>query len=239
MNSLVGNSIAPDAWPTRKLGDVAEFKNGLNYLEGDRGYEIKIVGVQDFQDNFTISYESLGIVSLATQPKEADLLRDGDLLIVRSNGNKKLIGRVLLIKNVQEPISHSGFTIRARIITPELLPEFVGLYLRSFSARRQIYVLGGGTNISNLSQEILSQLDVPVPSIEEQRRIALVLNACDREIELLRQQIAALEKQKQGLMQKLLTGQIRVKAGEQRGAEIENIKIECDQRDYRSSLLEE
>jgi type I restriction enzyme, S subunit len=234
MNSPAGNSILPDAWPTRKLGDVAEFKNGLNYLEGDRGYEIKIVGVQDFQDNFTISYESLSVVSLPARPKETDLLRDGDLLIVRSNGNKKLIGRVLLIKNVQEPISHSGFTIRARIMTPELLPEFVGLYLRSFSARRQIYVLGGGTNISNLNQEILSELDLPVPPIEEQRRIAAVLNACDREIDLLRQQIAALEKQKHGLMQKLLTGEIRMKVGEQRDSE-----IECDQSNYRGSLFEE
>jgi type I restriction enzyme S subunit len=49
------------------------------------------------------------------------------------------------------------------------------------------------------------------PSIEEQRRISEVLNACDKEIELLKQQLDALKRQKRGLMQKLLTGQIRVK----------------------------
>lgn len=49
------------------------------------------------------------------------------------------------------------------------------------------------------------------PSVEEQRRISEVLNACDKEIELLKKQLDALKRQKRGLMQKLLTGQIRVK----------------------------
>lgn len=50
-----------------------------------------------------------------------------------------------------------------------------------------------------------------LPSVEEQRRIAEVLDTCDKEIELLKKQLGALKQQKQGLMRSLLTGQIRVK----------------------------
>ncbi|MEI8390244.1 MAG: restriction endonuclease subunit S [bacterium] len=50
-----------------------------------------------------------------------------------------------------------------------------------------------------------------IPSLEEQQKIAAVLNSCDKETELLNKQLDALKEQKKGLMQKLLTGQIRVK----------------------------
>jgi type I restriction enzyme S subunit len=50
-----------------------------------------------------------------------------------------------------------------------------------------------------------------LPSLAEQRRIAEVLNAIDREIDLLRRELEALKQQKKGLMQKLLTGEVRVK----------------------------
>ncbi|MCO5181644.1 MAG: hypothetical protein M9896_16520 [Candidatus Promineofilum sp.] len=55
------------------------------------------------------------------------------------------------------------------------------------------------------------ELWLTVPSYDEQNRIAEVLNACDDEIDLLQQKLAALQQQKKGLMQRLLTGQVRVK----------------------------
>ena len=60
------------------------------------------------------------------------------------------------------------------------------------------------------------RLKIALPPLPEQRRIAAVLNTADREIDLLEQQLAALREQKKGLMQKLLTGQIRVKLPDER-----------------------
>lgn len=54
-------------------------------------------------------------------------------------------------------------------------------------------------------------LKVKVPSLQEQEWIASVLNACDSEISLLRRKLEAIQQQKKGLMQKLLTGKVRVK----------------------------
>ncbi len=56
-----------------------------------------------------------------------------------------------------------------------------------------------------------SRIKVPLPTLQEQRAIAEVLNACDQELSLLNRKLGLLKKQKQGLMQQLLTGKVRVK----------------------------
>lgn len=57
----------------------------------------------------------------------------------------------------------------------------------------------------------LSSVKIPYPPLEEQKKIGKILNCCDKEIQILNSKLEKLKEQKKGLMQKLLTGQIRVK----------------------------
>ncbi|WKN29758.1 restriction endonuclease subunit S [Porifericola rhodea] len=68
---------------------------------------------------------------------------------------------------------------------------------------------GGAGRNKTLGQSDFAKLQIPVPSLEEQRKIASVLSEADKEIDLLRQHIKTLKEQKKGLMQKLLTGEVR------------------------------
>lgn len=70
---------------------------------------------------------------------------------------------------------------------------------------------GGAGRNRVLSKKEFLRIPVELPSLEEQRLIADVLNACCREIDLLQEQLDALRDQKRGLMQKLLIGESRVK----------------------------
>ncbi|MDT0641615.1 restriction endonuclease subunit S [Zunongwangia sp. F363] len=70
---------------------------------------------------------------------------------------------------------------------------------------------GGAGRNKTLGQSEFAKLKIPVPSLEEQKKIVAVLSEADKEIELLQQQIDVLKEQKKGLMQKLLTGEVRVK----------------------------
>lgn len=56
-----------------------------------------------------------------------------------------------------------------------------------------------------------SFMKIPYPPLKEQRRIGEALDTCDKEIFLLEKKGAAFKKQKQGLMQKLLTGEVRAR----------------------------
>jgi type I restriction enzyme S subunit len=68
-----------------------------------------------------------------------------------------------------------------------------------------------GVTRFGLSGDAFDQVQIPVPAIDEQRVIAAVLTTADDEIKTLANKAAALERQKKGLMQKLLTGEVRVK----------------------------
>lgn len=69
-----------------------------------------------------------------------------------------------------------------------------------------------GTKMPRADWEYVSEFAFAIPPAEEQGRIASVLQACDHEIQLLQQKLAALQQQKKGLMQRLLTGQVRVQS---------------------------
>ena len=83
------------------------------------------------------------------------------------------------------------------------LPSVVYLFRR--------YSQGLVSDTWNLKFKHFAGIRVRIPKIEEQRCIAAVLQACDREIELLIQKRDALQRQKKGLMQQLLRGRVRVK----------------------------
>ncbi|HZF41443.1 MAG TPA: restriction endonuclease subunit S [Blastocatellia bacterium] len=93
-------------------------------------------------------------------------------------------------------------------------PEFLNHFRLSHQWAQFAEDAGTGSVRMRTRFSDLASLKLALPPLEEQRRIAAIINACDRELDLLRRQLAVLKRQKQGLMQKLLTGQIRVKVGE-------------------------
>ena len=76
---------------------------------------------------------------------------------------------------------------------------------------QRIQRLREGSGIPHVPKDFLDYYKVEVPSMEEQKAIAYVLNNIDRYIELLQKEVLYLKKQKKGLMQLLLTGKVRVK----------------------------
>ena len=190
------------SWPTAKLGTVAEFRNGLNYSSDDRGTGLAVVGVRDFPQFSVVDFSALEELGpSALQSKEA-LIRRNDILFVRSNGNRELIGRSLIVREEPKiPTSHSGFTIRLRFTDKCADPRFFSYFFRGPVVRQILSSQGGGTSINNLNQGILSRLDVPVPPIEEQRRIASILGAYDDLIEVNRRRVAVLEGMARGLFE--------------------------------------
>ena len=91
------NSIT---WPLVSMGEVAEFKNGLNYEGSAVGSGLKMIGVSDFGNNRIISYDKLKQLSGFSDISDEYLLRENDLLFVRSNGNRALVGRAMILKEV-------------------------------------------------------------------------------------------------------------------------------------------
>lgn len=90
--------------------------------------------------------------------------------------------------------------------------EFIGHYFKFPDTINLFHRFSQGlvSDTLNLKFHNFAQIKLSFPPITEQRRIANILSAADNEIEKLEKKLAALEKQKRGLMQKLLTGEVRV-----------------------------
>lgn len=180
-------------WPTKRLNQLAEFRNGVNYNKNSFGKGVKVVGVSDFQDYTKPRYDELEQINPDGIVTERNILRDGDIVFVRSNGNRELIGRSLFIEQPPEEVTHSAFTIRLRFNSSEVYPKFYAYCFRTPLIRQGLMASGGGTNISNLNQDILNALEVPLPPLPVQRRIAGILSAYDELMENSQRRIWILE----------------------------------------------
>lgn len=176
-----------------KLGEVAEFRNGVNYNESNFGTGIKIINVANFKDYSKPNYEELSEINPNELIKEDDLLQNGDIVFVRSNGNKNLIGRSLYIDEIEDGLTYSAFCIRARFTSKECNPRFYAYLFKTNLIRKTLSSQGNGTNISNLNQKILNNLVVPKPSIDKQNKIVSLLSRYDDLIENNIKRIKLLE----------------------------------------------
>lgn len=176
-----------------KLGEIAEFRNGVNYNESNFGRGIKIINVSNFKDYSKPNYEELSEINPNELIKEDDLLQNGDIVFVRSNGNKNLIGRTLYIDELEENLTYSAFCIRVRFISEGCNPKFYSYLFKTNLIRQTLSAQGNGTNISNLNQKILKNLLVPKPSIDKQNKITSILSKYDELIENNVKRIKLLE----------------------------------------------
>lgn len=177
---MFGDPVTNDkGWKTKPLLDMGKCKNGMNFHYDDSGVEISCLGVGDFKDLSVIdNTKKLSIVSLNEMPSEEYLLKDGDIVFVRSNGNKGLVGRSLAIYPGNLPTTFSGFCIRYRIHDDEITVPYLLRVLKMESMRKKM--AGRGANIQNLNQQILGTLVIPVPPIELQNQFVDFVRAIDK-----------------------------------------------------------
>ena len=169
----------PFDWRTKPLSNLGNLKNGVNFKSVDSDTEIRCLSVSDFKDRYQISnMELISSVSLNNKPNKSQLLRDGDVVFVRSNGNKRLVGRCLAIFPGDEDVTFSGFCIRFRNESNELLLDYLLGCLKSDSMRKAM--TGRGANIQNLSQKILSEVVLPIPPLTLQQEFATFVQHVDK-----------------------------------------------------------
>lgn len=181
------------------LGYIANMKNGLNFNVAPNGKPLKFLGVGDFKDYFILDKDDMFSDILIDEEIDKDyMLKDGDIVFVRSNGSKELVGRAVMVENIGFPLSYSGFCIRFRNIRTDILnARYLLYFFRSPYFREQLKKYSQGSNINNINQVLLSQISITVPSIEIQEK------AID-EVERLSYNLDKTILGKQALIEKLI-----------------------------------
>ena len=179
-------------WQTKRLESMGELKNGVNFKSVGNGYEVKCLSVRDFKDKYSIDDMSqIGTVSLNGRPNASQMLKNGDIVFVRSNGNKALVGRCLAVFPKDEKLTFSGFCIRFRIESNDINLDYFLNCMKSDSMRKAM--IGRGANIQNLSQAILSKLSIPIPPLSLQQEFVDFARQVNKSRFVAQQQIGKLQ----------------------------------------------
>ena len=194
------------------LGFIAEFKNGLNYNASDFGTEVKFLGVGDFQNYLVLNDESMfSNIITDTEIEDDYYLKNEDIIFVRSNGSKELVGRAIMVDNIDFKVTYSGFYIRLRNKEPKKInSKFLLYFFRSDYFRNELQRLSQGSNISNINQDLLSHIKIPLVAIRFQESVVDFLNkkctAIDTVIEQKQNLIDKLTEYKKSLIYECVTG---------------------------------
>lgn len=158
------------------LGDVIEeFKYGTSLKSTYEYSDIPVLRIPNIGDE-TIDYEDVKFLPAECLPN-VDLLSNGDILTIRSNGSRDLVGKSALIESINSPVTFASFLIRIRPCTKIILPEFLVKYLNSRDIRDQMFAKAkSSSGIHNINTKELSSLQIKVPEIKEQQEIVRILD---------------------------------------------------------------
>lgn len=198
---LFGDPVSnPKKWDIKPLLSIGECKNGMNFHYDDNGVEIHCLGVGDFKDLSIITDTTiLPKISLNEMPSDEYLLQNDDIVFVRSNGNKALVGRSLAIYPNDTSTTFSGFCIRFRKDDDSIIVPYLLRVLKTVSIRKKM--AGRGANIQNLNQQILSTLEIPIPPLALQEQFAAFVEQTDKSKLAVKQVLEKAETLKKALMQ--------------------------------------
>lgn len=200
----VGNDY-PD-WEEKRLGDLLDGLKGSGLskedLLEDGNYECILYG-----ELYTQYQEVIKAVVSKTNKYEGILSKLNDLLIPASTTTNGIDLANVVALNYENILLGGDITIlRNKQLSDNI---FYAYYLTHYK-KYQLARLAQGSTIVHLYYSHFKNLDIDYPSLAEQQKIADFLTNIDEQIELLKQELEQLRLQKKSLMQKLLTGKIRV-----------------------------
>ena len=198
---MFGDPVSnPYHWNKKGLLQLGDCKNGMNFHTNDIGVDIHCLGVGDFKNlSYIADTSKLPTISLTDMPSDEYMLKDGDIVFVRSNGNKALVGRSLVVYPATIPTTFSGFCIRFRLHSNEIKTDYLLQVLKTDSIRKKM--AGRGANIQNLNQKILGELQIPVPPLDLQNQFAVFIEQTEKTKITISRSLDKLETLKKALMQ--------------------------------------
>lgn len=141
----------------------------------------------NFNSDGTINFSNLAFRAIEEHKREAKTLCEGDILLEKSGGGpKQPVGRVCLFRGHSIPHSFGNFIARLRP-TPEILSEYLFYFLWHFHATgKTSHYQKQTTGIRNLEYKRFLRIEVPVPSLPEQRRVVDLLSRAEGIVRLRR-----------------------------------------------------
>lgn len=202
-----------ESWIEKTIGDIGYTYSGITgKCKADFGHgNSHYITFLNVLNNPYINTDILESVDIDPISENQNEVRKGDLFFNTSSETPEDVGTCSTLLTDVENVYLNSFCFGYRLEDEEMSGLFLSYYFRSAIGRKEMTMLAQGATRYNLSKENFNKIVVTVPPTKkEQDRIAGILTAMDKEIAALEAERDKYKNIKQGMMQKLLTGQIRL-----------------------------
>lgn len=202
------NGVLKPGWREKKLGE---------YLIGQPDYGINAAAVS-FSDRLPVyiritdisddgEFISENPVSVENKNSVQYYLNKGDIVFARTGAS---VGKSYLYNPKDGPLVFAGFLIRVRPNPNFLLADYLASYVTTDRYWEWVKVMSMRSGQPGINGNEFAQLPILLPPLEEQNRITTILSDMAANIAELKSKLAKYQQIKQGMMQNLLTGRIRL-----------------------------
>jgi len=200
----------PSDWRVAAIGLIAQVKTGpFGSSLHERDYVddgTPIITVEHLGEN-SIIHANLPMVSEADRRRlNAYSLEQGDVVFSRVGS----VDRNALITAAESEWLFSGRLLRVRASSRVVDTRYLSYQFHSEPFKQRVRTVAVGQTMSSLNTQILKGVLVALPTVPEQAAIAAILSDMDAEITTLEAKLAKARQLKQGMIQELLTGRIRL-----------------------------
>ena len=176
-----------------RLGDLIEQIRGVSYKPEDLCDSLNEDGIpllraSNIQDG-KLNFEDIIYID-KKKVKSNQYLKSGDILVCSSSGSKELVGKAAFVEN-DLSMTFGAF---CKVIRPKICcPKYIGHFFDSPYYRKRISASSAGANINNIRNEHIDEIDIRLPSTDEQKQISAVLDKVSDLISLRKQQLTKLD----------------------------------------------
>lgn len=185
---------------TFRIGDLYTVSNGLSKGKAFFGSGFPFLTFSEVMNNFFVPEKLTSLVQTDEKERDKFSIKRGDVFLNRTSETAEELGISCIALQDYPNATFNGFCKRLRPISDEVVPEYIGYYLRSKEFRNHMLALTGSMiTRASLRNEQLTSIEIKLPSKDIQAKIANILRQYDLMITNCKKQIALLEEAAQRL----------------------------------------
>lgn len=170
------HGVRMESWEKKRLSDVVtEFKYGTSEKSDYNNKGIPVLRIPNIGDN-GIDLSDIKYLNHRNVDSESQI-HEGDILIIRSNGSRDLVGKAVLVPELGCEYAYASFLIRAKPNHSIINAHYLTIFLNSTDARGQMFRRAkSSAGINNINTKELGAISLTVPSLQEQDEIVHIIN---------------------------------------------------------------
>lgn len=174
-----------------------------------------VIRIPNITENGSINLEDMKYAEFSTDERNDYSLKNGDLLLIRSNGSVSIVGSVGLVGKKETDYIYAGYLIRLRPIQSIVNSKFLAFAFQGLDLRTQIEFKAKSTSgVNNINAQEVQDLQVNIFSLAEQTQIVAILEqkltACDTLATELANQLKQAELLKQSVLKAAFSGRLKI-----------------------------